>query len=256
MRREADAESLREAGSDRIVPLILDVTDAEQIAAAAQRIGAEVERSPRARRSLVNNAGVIGLPSPAGDDADRGLPPPDRGQPDRPGRGHPGRCFPRSATRAGRIVFVSSIGGRIAFPLTGAYHAAKFGIEAVGDVFRRELRRSGHFGLDRRAGLDRHRDLGSRRGGLRRDRRAVSPHATPVYGDAIERYRKRGQGRGEAGGSQPDKAARAIEHALAPDARAPATWSGWMPASMRSALLTELRIVRPAATYTGLTQTD
>ena len=40
----------------------------------------------------------------------------------------------------GRIVFVSSIGGRIAFPLTGAYHAAKFGIEAVGDVFRQELR--------------------------------------------------------------------------------------------------------------------
>ena len=40
----------------------------------------------------------------------------------------------------GRIVFISSIGGRIAFPLNGAYHAAKFGIEAVGDVFRQELR--------------------------------------------------------------------------------------------------------------------
>ena len=41
---------------------------------------------------------------------------------------------------AARVVFISSIGGRIAFPLTGAYHAAKFGIEAVGDVFRQELR--------------------------------------------------------------------------------------------------------------------
>jgi NAD(P)-dependent dehydrogenase (short-subunit alcohol dehydrogenase family) len=43
----------------------------------------------------------------------------------------------------GRIVFVSSVGGRVAFPFTGAYHASKFGIEAVGDVLRQELRRWG-----------------------------------------------------------------------------------------------------------------
>jgi NAD(P)-dependent dehydrogenase (short-subunit alcohol dehydrogenase family) len=43
----------------------------------------------------------------------------------------------------GRIVFISSIGGLIAFPMNGAYHAAKFGLEAVGDVFRQELRQSG-----------------------------------------------------------------------------------------------------------------
>jgi NAD(P)-dependent dehydrogenase (short-subunit alcohol dehydrogenase family) len=40
----------------------------------------------------------------------------------------------------GRIVFISSIGGRIAFPMNGPYHVAKFGIEAMGDVFRQELR--------------------------------------------------------------------------------------------------------------------
>ncbi len=40
----------------------------------------------------------------------------------------------------GRIVFISSIGGLMAVPLFGAYHAAKFGLEAVGDVFRQELR--------------------------------------------------------------------------------------------------------------------
>ena len=40
----------------------------------------------------------------------------------------------------GRIVFISSIGGRIAFPMNGPYHLAKFGIEAMGDVFRQELR--------------------------------------------------------------------------------------------------------------------
>ncbi len=40
----------------------------------------------------------------------------------------------------GRVVFISSIGGLMAFPMFGAYHAAKFGLEAVGDVFRQELR--------------------------------------------------------------------------------------------------------------------
>lgn len=40
----------------------------------------------------------------------------------------------------GRIVFITSIGGLMAFPMFGAYHAAKFGLEAVGDVFRQELR--------------------------------------------------------------------------------------------------------------------
>ena len=48
--------------------------------------------------------------------------------------------LPQIRIARGRIVFISSIGGRIAFPLTGAYHAAKFGVEAVGDVFRQELR--------------------------------------------------------------------------------------------------------------------
>jgi NAD(P)-dependent dehydrogenase (short-subunit alcohol dehydrogenase family) len=40
----------------------------------------------------------------------------------------------------GRIVFVSSIGGRIAVPFNGPYNASKFGIEAIGDSLRQELR--------------------------------------------------------------------------------------------------------------------
>ena len=38
-----------------------------------------------------------------------------------------------------RIVFVGSVGGRIAFPFAGAYHASKFAIEAIGDALRVEL---------------------------------------------------------------------------------------------------------------------
>ena len=63
----------------------------------------------------------------------------DRGQPDRARRGHPGDAAGDPPAR-GRIVFITSIGGLMAFPMFGAYHAAKFGLEAVGDVFRQELR--------------------------------------------------------------------------------------------------------------------
>ena len=45
----------------------------------------------------------------------------------------------------GRIVNVSSIGGRIALPLVGPYAASKFALEAVSDSLRREVRQ---FGVD------------------------------------------------------------------------------------------------------------
>ncbi len=46
VRREGDGEALRQAGSGQIEPLMLDVTDPEQIAAAAKRVG---EKSLRTR---------------------------------------------------------------------------------------------------------------------------------------------------------------------------------------------------------------
>ncbi len=40
----------------------------------------------------------------------------------------------------GRIVFVSSLSGRISSPMTGAYSASKFALEAIADALRMELR--------------------------------------------------------------------------------------------------------------------
>ena len=62
---------------------------------------------------------------------------------DRPGGRDPGRSSPPCAAARGRIVNVSSIGGRMALPLAGPYAASKFGLEAVSDSLRREVAQFG-----------------------------------------------------------------------------------------------------------------
>ena len=39
----------------------------------------------------------------------------------------------------GTIINVSSVGGRMTFPVNGAYHMSKFALEAMSDVLRVEL---------------------------------------------------------------------------------------------------------------------
>jgi NAD(P)-dependent dehydrogenase (short-subunit alcohol dehydrogenase family) len=136
VRRDADAEALRDAASERLTPLLLDVTDSGQIEAAARQV--EGELGGAGLDGLLNNAG-IGIPSPLEmvpvEDLRRQL------EVNLVGQVAVTRALlPQLRAARGRIVFISSIGGRIAFPTNGAYHAAKFGLEAVGDVFRQELR--------------------------------------------------------------------------------------------------------------------
>lgn len=47
--------------------------------------------------------------------------------------------------RYGKIINISSVGGKIAFPLGGWYHASKFALEALSDSMRLEVR---DFGID------------------------------------------------------------------------------------------------------------
>jgi short-subunit dehydrogenase len=47
--------------------------------------------------------------------------------------------------RNGKIVNISSVGGKIALPLGGWYHASKFAIEALSDALRMEVKQ---FGID------------------------------------------------------------------------------------------------------------
>lgn len=48
--------------------------------------------------------------------------------------------LPRLRRARGRVVFISSINGRVSFPFTGIYNASKFATEAVADCLRVELR--------------------------------------------------------------------------------------------------------------------
>ena len=113
----------------------------------------------------------------------------------------------------GRIVFISSIGGRIAFPLTGAYHASKFGIEAVGDVFRQELRPWGiAVSIVEPGSID---TPIWERGEAAADEIGQRAHSSQedLYGKAIESYRKVVK-QLAARGIAPEKVAEAVEHAL------------------------------------------
>lgn len=47
--------------------------------------------------------------------------------------------------RYGRIINISSIGGKVSMPLGGWYHASKFALEALSDALRNEVKR---FGID------------------------------------------------------------------------------------------------------------
>jgi NAD(P)-dependent dehydrogenase (short-subunit alcohol dehydrogenase family) len=135
VRREEDADSLREAGSERLQPLILDVTSAEQIAAAADRIARESDGA--GLHGLVNNAGIA-VPGPL-----ETLPIADfRRQLEVNLTSHVAvtrAMLPSLRAARGRIVFNTSIGGLMAIKMFGAYHASKFALEAVADVFRQEL---------------------------------------------------------------------------------------------------------------------
>lgn len=215
VRKQEDAESLCADASERLTSVMLDVADGEAIASAAQLLSGELGEA--GLDGLVNNAG-ISLPSPLEtmpiDDFRRQIEINLTGQ-----VAVTQAMLPLIRKACGRIVFVSSIGGRIAFPFTGAYHAAKFGIEAVGDVFRRELRSAGisvsivEPGSIATEIWDRGEresdDIGGR-----------SPRRDALYGDAIEKYRKTVRGVADRG-IPPEMAAQAIEHALS--ARRPRT---------------------------------
>lgn len=121
---------------------------------------------------------------------------------------------------SGRIVFISSIGGRIAFPLNGAYHAAKFGVEAIGDVFRQELRPWGvSVSIVEPGSID--TPIWERGSANAEEIEArAHPEQEALYGKAIASFRQVVEDLADRG-IPPEKVAEEIAHAL--EARRPRT---------------------------------
>lgn len=139
VRNDTDGDRLREGSSDRLEPIYLDVTESHSIGMARDRVGEVVGDLGLA--GLINNAGIA--------------------------VGGPLEAIPMAAFRRqfevnvfglldctqqfmpllrqgrGRVINVSSIAGRSATPILGAYAASKFALEAMSDSMRVELRRAG-----------------------------------------------------------------------------------------------------------------
>jgi NAD(P)-dependent dehydrogenase (short-subunit alcohol dehydrogenase family) len=208
VRKEADAESLRQEASPSLVPVILDVTDPEQIAAAAEQI--ERESDGDGLDGLVNNAGVA-VPGPL-----ETIPLEDlRHQLEVNLVAYVAvtqAMLPQIRRAEGRVVFLASIGGRIAFPFGGPYHASKFATEAIGDVFRQELRPWGiEVAIIEPGSID--TPIWDRGKEKAEEIEAKSPQTNLLYGAALDKFRKVLKDTAERG-IPPEKVAKAISHAL------------------------------------------
>jgi NAD(P)-dependent dehydrogenase (short-subunit alcohol dehydrogenase family) len=201
-RKDADLERLRGEGFS---PVKLDVTDQDTITAA------KAELDERGLRGLVNNAGVA-VSGPMEylplDELRHQL------EVNLVGQVAVTQAFmPNIREAKGRIVNVSSIGGRMALPLVGPYAASKFGLEAVSDALRRELRPWGiHVSLIEPGAVitpiwDRGRETAAR---LEDE---MGPEARQRYGKLADKIRAETEKIPDRG-VQPDEVAQAIEEAL------------------------------------------
>jgi NAD(P)-dependent dehydrogenase (short-subunit alcohol dehydrogenase family) len=140
VRKEEDGDELRQAAaSGLLTPVHLDVTDPASISAMREQVAAQV--GDTGLGGLVNNAGTT-LPCPV-----EFLP--------LSGFRHQlevNLTGPLAVTQAllpllrsgqGRIVNVTSLGGRFGTPLMAPYAAAKHGLEGLSDVMRLEFGRLG-----------------------------------------------------------------------------------------------------------------
>ena len=136
VRSRADGRALQKRTSDELTPVIVDITDESTISAAADAVASAV--GERGLTGLVNNAGIV-------------KPGPIEFQPLADFRqqlevnlvAHVAviqAFLPLIRRGRGRIVNVGSIGGRLVLPIHGAYSASKFGMEALTDALRLELR--------------------------------------------------------------------------------------------------------------------
>ncbi len=147
LRKQTDADRLQKEFGEGYVPLIMDITDADTIQRASEKVGALLGSNRLA--GLVNNAGIVVSgpllhlrPSEFRRQLEANM------------------IGPMMVTQAfapllgtdntrtgpmGRIVNISSTVAKVVPPFLGAYAASKWGLEGMSEALRRELML---FGID------------------------------------------------------------------------------------------------------------
>jgi NAD(P)-dependent dehydrogenase (short-subunit alcohol dehydrogenase family) len=141
VRRQSDADRLRQELGEAFTPLIFDVTDTAAVQAGAGQVREALAGEPLF--GLVNNAGIavagplLELPL---DEIRHQL------EVNLVGVVATLQAFApmlwqgtRTGKRPGRIVNITSVGGKTAMPFLGPYVASKFALEGVTESLRREL---------------------------------------------------------------------------------------------------------------------
>lgn len=131
VRNTVDGAMLTAIHPDRITVVVLDVTDDKHIAALDEALPAQLD-------AVVNNAGIVvaGPMETVGvEDWRKQLDVNVIGQ-----LAVTRAVLPRLRRSQGRVLFISSVNGRLSTPMIGAYAASKFALEAAADALRMELR--------------------------------------------------------------------------------------------------------------------
>jgi NAD(P)-dependent dehydrogenase (short-subunit alcohol dehydrogenase family) len=131
VRSEQDAAVVTALDPQRISSVILDVTDAGDIARLEPSL-------PERLDAVVNNAGIVvsgPMETVSPEDWREQLEINVIGQ-----LAVTQAVLPRLRKSRGRVVFISSVNGRLAMSMIGAYCASKFALEAAADALRMELR--------------------------------------------------------------------------------------------------------------------
>lgn len=151
VRNSADADPLVQSHEELFCPLVFDVRDREAVTVAAQLTAAKLWGQPLA--ALVNNAGLALFgPMECLDDQNfestvavnlfgtRNVT--NAFLPYLRGSKQHGGAMSASPT-AGKIINISSLSGILNTPMNGAYCVSKHAVESLGEIYRRELLRSG-----------------------------------------------------------------------------------------------------------------
>jgi NAD(P)-dependent dehydrogenase (short-subunit alcohol dehydrogenase family) len=215
VRRPADGAALQDAtrkafAPGEVTPLLLDVTDRAQIAAAARAVTEHVGAAGLA--GLVNNAGIGGfspLELTGADDLRRLLDVNVTGQ-----LAVTQAFLPLLRRAQGRIVMVGSIGTRFTPPFTGPLAASKSALTTMAEALRQELAPWNISVVVIEPGSIRTDAVGKLRSDAAQLISQADPGQRAVYEDSFQRMVTAFTALHDKG-SPPDVAARAIAHALA-----------------------------------------